>query len=92
MEMLLGIARDATHSASDRLKAITWALERAGFKGGMAVDVTVNPGWQEVLAGLFADQSEVEQQPRQKAIRAEAQVGSPVVNVNADSTLPQRYR
>ncbi|MFF0099789.1 hypothetical protein ACFYO8_10685 [Micromonospora sp. NPDC005257] len=58
MELLLGIARDADLSASDRLKAITWALERAGFKGGVDVAVSVNPAWREVLEGIWDDDAD----------------------------------
>jgi len=50
MELLLGIARDASLSAGERLKAITWALERAGFKASSDVNVSMElPKWQQVL-------------------------------------------
>jgi len=59
MELLLGIARDTTQTASDRLRAITWALERAGFKGAVGVDLTVVPAWQLAVRSMF-EESEVD--------------------------------
>lgn len=56
MAWLLGIAGNEDLSASDRLKAITWALERAGFKS--SVDVTVAaPEWQEMLRSMWEESS-----------------------------------
>jgi hypothetical protein len=57
MEMLLTIARDEAVQAKDRLKAITWALERAGFKPGMQVDITLKP-WQKMLQRMMGDDRE----------------------------------
>lgn len=74
MEMLLGIARDARVSASERLKAITWALERAGFKGAIGVDLTVEPGWTVALKELFEGKYAEEPEP----IKVEATAGPPV--------------
>ncbi|TNH23965.1 hypothetical protein FHG89_25995 [Micromonospora orduensis] len=59
MEMLLGIARDARVSASDRLKAITWALERAGFKGEIQVSLELKP-WEQTIQSIFELASEDE--------------------------------
>lgn len=53
MEILLGIARDAT--SPDQYRAITWALERSGFKAGIEVSHSLKP-WQEVLQGLASVQ------------------------------------
>jgi hypothetical protein len=56
MEILLGIARDEALSANDRLKAITWALERAGFKAGQDLSVTAElPGWQKILKEIYEE-------------------------------------
>jgi hypothetical protein len=81
MEILLAIARDTTQSANDRLKAITWALERAGFKGGLDIDITgelKTKGYVEVLAGLFTDAGK-EHTKRLKKIEAENNTGRKAV-------------
>lgn len=93
MEMLLGIARDVSASASERLKAITWALERAGFKASVGVDLTVDPGWMQALKGLVAgryeDPPELFKQP--DPLKVEAHAGPPMV-VQADDKLPDTWR
>ncbi|MEU1248685.1 hypothetical protein [Micromonospora arida] len=59
------VATDEDRDAAERVEAaaIAWALERAGFKGGMDIDVTVEPGWtqglRDLLSGKF-DQGEPE--------------------------------
>jgi hypothetical protein len=57
MELLLGIARDNT--STDQFRAITWALERAGFKGGVAITVDLKP-WQQVLESLAPGEDDAE--------------------------------
>lgn len=51
MAALLKIAHDEKVSTADRLKAITWALERSGFRAGVEVTVGLKP-WQELLSEL----------------------------------------
>jgi hypothetical protein len=48
MAALLTMALDERKSPAERLKAITWALERTGFRGGMEINVDM-PGWQKML-------------------------------------------
>jgi len=87
MEMLLTIARDTTQSANDRLKAITWALERAGFKAGLDIDFQgelETKGYMEVLAGLFKQPAvEAENNNERKA------VAPPAAESEADRLRPE---
>jgi hypothetical protein len=48
---LLQIALDETVDTSNRLKAMMWGLERAGFQAGVTVSVGLQP-WQEVLSSI----------------------------------------
>jgi hypothetical protein len=64
MALLLGIARDESQSANDRLKAITWGLERAGFKGGINFDVHApEPKYIEMLRKLFNSTEDDDDEP-----------------------------
>jgi hypothetical protein len=67
MELLLGIARDSTQSANDRLKAITWALERAGFRSGSDINVELStPAWQKAVKRAFKGWGEEEDEQSQQ--------------------------
>jgi hypothetical protein len=54
MEILLGIARNAVHP--DQFRALTWALERAGFRAGVELSVAVRP-WQQLLNRWIASEN-----------------------------------
>ena len=51
---LLRIGLNETLSPADRTRAIVAALDRAGFRSGMEINVAV-PGWQKVLRDMFGD-------------------------------------
>lgn len=102
MEILLTIARDATQSASDRLKAITWALERAGFKAGLDLDIRgelKTKGYLEALKDMFDAEGpkeakrtkEIEARQNRKAITAEPEPQARIL-VSTDDSLPKSWR
>lgn len=45
-------------SPSDKMRLVLWALERAGFKGGVDVTVSVNPKWHDVMNQMLGEWGE----------------------------------
>jgi hypothetical protein len=59
MEVLLSIARNSLHP--DQFRALTWALDRAGFKLGVDLNATVEvKPYMAVLKGMFEEQAAIE--------------------------------
>ena len=82
MAEMLEIAFDRRLPVADRYKALAWALERSGFKPGMAVELETPP-WQQALHDLFAGKYD-EPEP----VKVEATTGPPERSVQHQGLVP----
>lgn len=66
---LVRIGLDERLTPADRTRAINSALDRAGFRGGLDVNIET-PGWQQLLGQMFGS-SEVDSPDRPDVVEAE---------------------
>lgn len=86
---LVRIAQDERLSPDTRIKYINSALDRAGIRAGMDVNVEA-PGWQSILGKMFGDGSSAQDDP-DRTIDAEVVESEPLDIAELNARIGERF-